>query len=90
MPGPSICSWGRGNYAIRDADYRYIRYFDGSEELYAHAKDADEWTNVADNPEYAAVKARLAKALPHNEAPLEMNGIAEWSITTSADKPDKK
>jgi len=90
VPQPSVCSWGRGNYAIRDADYRYIRYFDGGEELYAHAKDPDEWTNVADNPEYAAVKARLAKALPQNEAPLVTEGAAEWSITTSADRPNKK
>lgn len=89
VPEPSICSWGRGNYAIRDADFRYIRYFDGSEELYAHIKDPDEWTNVADNPEYAVVKARLAKALPANEAPLVTDGAAEWSITTSADRPDK-
>jgi arylsulfatase A-like enzyme len=90
LPTPSICSWGRGNYALRDADYRYIRYFDGSEELYSHEKDPDEWTNLADNPEYAAVKDRMAKYFPANEAPLFMEYIADWSITTSADKPDKK
>ncbi len=89
VPEPAICSWGRGNYAVRDANFRYIRYFDGSEELYAHAKDPDEWDNVADNPEYAVVKARLAKALPKKEAPLELQGIAKWSITTSADKPGR-
>ncbi|MEX0321767.1 MAG: sulfatase [Puniceicoccaceae bacterium] len=90
LPTPSICSWGRGNYALRDANYRYIRYFDGSEELYSHEKDPDEWTNLADNPEYAAVKERLSEYFPKKEAPLEMDYIADWSITTSADKPDRK
>lgn len=89
VPEPAICSWGRGNYAIRDADYRYIRYFDGSEELYAHDRDPDEWNNLAGNPEYAAVKERLARTLPATEAPLVLDGVAEWSITTSADKPEK-
>ncbi len=89
LPGPSICSWGRGNYALRDANYRYIRYFDGSEELYSHEKDPDEWTNLADNPEYAAVKERLAVFFPKNEAPLVKEFVADWSITTSADNPKK-
>jgi arylsulfatase A-like enzyme len=89
LPEPSICSWGRGNYALRDADYRYIRYFDGSEELYSHQKDPDEWTNLAENPEYTSVKKRLAQYFPETEAPLVQEFVAEWSITTSADRPDK-
>jgi arylsulfatase A-like enzyme len=90
LPEPAICSWGRGNYTVRDEKFRYTRYFNGGEELYFHSQDPDEWTNLADNPEYAAEKARLAVFLPKNEAPLVKEFVAEWSIPSSADKPKKK
>ena len=44
-------SFGPGNYAILSERYRFIQYNDGSEELYDHSKDAQEWYNVIDNPE---------------------------------------
>jgi len=87
LPKPSTCSWGRGNYAIRDRDWRYTRYYDGGEELYSHANDPDEWTNLAKNPEYDAVKKRLAAHLPEKEVPTVMEGLEGWSIPVSADKP---
>ena len=87
MPGPAICSWGRGNYTVRTRDWRYTRYYDGGEELYDHTKDPDEWTNLAANPEYADAKLRLAAHLPQQEVPIVMEGLEEWSIPYSADKP---
>ncbi|MEX0326394.1 MAG: sulfatase [Puniceicoccaceae bacterium] len=90
LPEPSICTWGRGNYTIRDKDFRYTRYFNGGEEFYAHEVDPDEWTNLADDPAYADEKARLAAYLPKDEAPLVKEGIAPWSIPPSADKPEQK
>ena len=47
---PAITTWGRGNYAVRDDQWRYIRYFDGGEELYDHSSDPQEWNNLADDP----------------------------------------
>lgn len=38
-------SFGPGNVAIKSERYRYIRYHDGSEEFYDHAKDPHELTN---------------------------------------------
>lgn len=64
----AVTTHGRGNHGIRDRDWRYIRYADGSEELYDHRKDPNEWTNLANEPDYAEVKDRLAKALPASEA----------------------
>jgi arylsulfatase A-like enzyme len=88
---PAICTWGRGNFTLRNKDWRYIRYYDGGEELYLHTKDPDEWTNLANNPEYAAVKKSLAAYLPKTEAPLILEGLegglTSWSIPYSADKP---
>lgn len=65
---PALTTHGRNNHAVRDERWRYIRYADGSEELYDHQEDPMEWTNVADRPENAAVKKRLAKWLPTTNA----------------------
>ena len=47
--GDHAINRGKSNRAVRDQDWRYIRYWDGSEELYNHAVDPHEWTNLAGN-----------------------------------------
>ena len=84
---PAITSWGRGNYAIRTRKWRYIRYFDGSEELYNHADDPQEWLNLATKPSMAEQKQKLATWLPKHEAPLVLSGKALHSVI-DADEPD--
>jgi arylsulfatase A-like enzyme len=64
-----ICSYGDGNTAIRSKRWRYIRYEDGSEELYDHHVDANEWTNQATNPEFKKVKETLAELIPEDQHP---------------------
>jgi arylsulfatase A-like enzyme len=68
---PAITTHGRGNHAVRIRDWRYIRYADGSEELYHHGMDPNEWTNLAEETVYGDVKAKLAAFLPalDQEAP---------------------
>lgn len=52
---------GKENHlATRDQHFRYIRYADGSEELYDHRQDPHEWHNLANKDAYRAVKATLA------------------------------
>ena len=68
-PLPAITTHGRGNHAVRADNWRYIRYADGSEELYDHAQDEYEWTNLASQPELREAKAALAAHLPKVEAP---------------------
>jgi arylsulfatase A-like enzyme len=63
----AVCSHGRGNHAAIDAQWRYIRYADGSEELYDHQADPHEWTNRAADPELRPIKTRLAQHLPKRE-----------------------
>jgi arylsulfatase A-like enzyme len=65
---PALTTHGRGNHALRSERWRYIRYANGDEELYDHANDPNEWTNLAGRPEFAAVKAELAKSLPKSDA----------------------
>ena len=66
---PSLTTYGKGNHAIRSARYRYIRYADGSEELYDHQVDPMEYKNLADIAELKIVKTELAKWMPKVNAP---------------------
>jgi arylsulfatase A-like enzyme len=70
---PALMTQGRGNHAVRSRDWRYIRYKDGTEELY-DCKTDDPWnhTNLLageDKHNYAAVVAEHRKWLPATEAP---------------------
>ncbi len=66
---PVVTTYGFGNHAVRSERWRYIRYADGSEELYDHDNDPLEWTNLAGDPKYASVKQELAKWLPKVNTP---------------------
>ncbi|MFP4144996.1 MAG: sulfatase [Phycisphaeraceae bacterium] len=57
--------------SIRTADWRYIWYGTGEEELYDHREDPHELNNLAGDPEYADVKQRLKMRL------LEWNALTE-------------
>jgi arylsulfatase A-like enzyme len=67
---PAITTYDRFEYSIRNERWRYIRYIDDTEELYDHSNDPEEWTNLAGDPNLAAVKAELATYIPSNPAPL--------------------
>jgi arylsulfatase A-like enzyme len=47
---PAISTHNQGNHAVRSERWRYIRYADGSEELYDMQRDPHEWTNLAGDP----------------------------------------
>lgn len=68
-PHGALTTFGPGNHSVRTEEWRYIRYADGSEELYAHPKDPHEWHNLASDPAHAATCASLRKLLPANDAP---------------------
>lgn len=66
---PSVIEFRRGNAAVRDDRFRYIRYADGSEELYDHQVDPHEWNNLASLPSMRATIQRLTLSLPLEWAP---------------------
>ncbi|MFO8011987.1 MAG: sulfatase-like hydrolase/transferase [Phycisphaerae bacterium] len=66
---PALTTHGRNNHSLRSERWRYIRYADGSEELYDHARDEMEWTNLAGDPACDAIKKRLARYLPEVNVP---------------------
>jgi arylsulfatase A-like enzyme len=68
----AVTTLGQGNHAVRDERWRYIRYADGSEELYDHATDPNEWNNLAvtrPDPSHARVMARLRQHIPQVNVP---------------------
>lgn len=66
-----ITTHGYGNHAVRTDRWRYIRYEDGTEELYDHSHDQAEWYNLAEAPEWAHVLTSLRIHLPKHNAPWD-------------------
>ena len=60
----AITSLMQHNHTVRTQRWRYITYADGSEELYDHENDPNEWENLANKPELAEVIITLKKHLP--------------------------
>lgn len=59
-----VTSNGPEEHAVRTERWRYIVYGDGTEELYDHDADPNEWTNVASAPENAATVEHLRGFVP--------------------------
>jgi hypothetical protein len=66
---PAITSHNQGNHGVRTERWRYIRYADGSEELYDILNDPREWTNLAGRREHATVLAEHRRWLPKIDLP---------------------
>ena len=54
-------------FRVRDDRWRRYRYADGSEELYDHERDPQEWTNLARDRRLDAVRERLGKGMPEGQ-----------------------
>ena len=61
---PAITTHNHDNHGIRSEHWRYIRYADGSEELYDMRKDPNEWDNLANDPKYDSIKKEHSEFLP--------------------------
>jgi arylsulfatase A-like enzyme len=93
-PEDTKSPWALNHHAARSKNYRYIRYSDGSEELYDHSLDPNEWTNQAANSAYAPAKAVMKQRLfaslgLTNTNNLVANGsfesdLSSWVATGSA------
>jgi arylsulfatase A-like enzyme len=69
MRRPALTTYLFKNHALRSARWRYIRYHDGTEELYHTERDPNEWKNLAGDPEYAGIKKKFAAHFPRTDAP---------------------
>ena len=84
---PAVTTWYYNNHAVRDRDFRYIRYRDGSEELYDHRSDPNEHRNLSADSEYGAVKERLGAYIPQNNVVPDV--IAEGGLDSFGRKVEK-
>jgi arylsulfatase A-like enzyme len=76
---PALTFWGRHNTAVRTDKYRYIRYEDGSEELYDHSVDANEWNNIAVDPATESIRNNLARHIPAPQVPMSSVSYFTWN-----------
>ena len=66
-PYHAVTTFMQNNHSVRSENYRYIRYHDGSEELYNNQIDPNEWKNLlADgiSEEEMEIIKTLKKSLP--------------------------
>lgn len=81
----ALTTYARRNHSLRTERYRYIRYEDGSEELYDHEFDPEEWENIAGDPEQAELIFRFRLELPRRNAKYHAStkkkSINEWFQT---------
>jgi choline-sulfatase len=65
---PAITTHNHDNHGVRSERWRYIRYADGSEELYDMQQDPMEWHNLASDPSLESIKQEHARFLPASSA----------------------
>lgn len=72
---PAVTIWGKDNVSVRSKKWRYIRYCDGTEELYNLEKDKNEWENLVytDRNLYSEVIENLEKYLPECKEPASFS-----------------
>lgn len=71
-PHMAITTFGKDNHSVRSESHRYIRYSDGSEEVYDLRNDPNEWHNLAGDESMSSLKSDMAKFFPEvNAEPAE-------------------
>ncbi len=74
---PGFTSYGDQFSSVRSERYRYIRYPDGTQELYDHRSDPYENTNIAHKSENKAIIDQLARSIPKSfKKPIEDKSAA--------------
>ena len=65
---PAISEIKIGHVAVRSQDWRYIRYNDGTEELYDKQNDPNDWYNLAGEEQYRDIIDAHKKYIPETFA----------------------
>ena len=77
-PAATVITWARGNHAVQTDRWRYMHYYDGSQELYDHRTDPLEWHNLADRVEFQQQKQQLQKWVPGNADVEHFVRMGKW------------
>ncbi|MCC6536940.1 MAG: sulfatase [Bryobacterales bacterium] len=80
---PTVSTYLQNNHAVIDEQWRYIRYADGSEELYDRRADPHEHTNVAGEARHTRRKQAMARWIPaKNVAPVPDRSQFDFDFAT--------
>ncbi len=74
----AVTTIGRGTHSVTDGRWRYVRYFDGSEELYDLESDPNEWFNIATRPDHSKTKQELARHIPIDKRFRQLVRWGRW------------
>jgi arylsulfatase A-like enzyme len=80
-----VATVGRGTHSVFNRRWRYIRYFDGSEELYDLQGDPREWFNLAQDPKHDAIKQQLARHIPEDKRYGQFVRWGRWKCVFPVD-----
>jgi hypothetical protein len=82
-----VTTVGRGTHSVHSRHWRYVRYFDGSEELYDLRTDPREWFNIASDPEHESVKRPLASVIREDDRFRQFARYGRWKCVFPVDGP---
>lgn len=71
------------HFSIRQDDWHYIQYGDGTSELYDLATDPEEWTNISSDPQHAKLIKELQSHIPKDRKPLVDTEAIIWKDVLS-------
>ncbi|VGO20819.1 Arylsulfatase [Pontiella sulfatireligans] len=83
----------KNSYLLRTDEWAYIQHGKNGElglQLFDMKKDPKQYTNLAENPEYASVVARFKKQLGTKLKELSSNDLADVRAAKAAAKKDKQ
>jgi len=66
---PAVTTHGFHRFSVRSGPWRYIRYQNGTEELYDHRVDNHEFTNLGNSTETEAQRAKFRELVPSEWEP---------------------
>ncbi|MHC4996980.1 MAG: sulfatase [Planctomycetota bacterium] len=76
---------GWEHFSIRKGDWHYIRYGDGTAELYNLAEDPEEWRNLAGDARYTKEIEALRRHIPQERKPYRKTKPIRWADVLSGE-----
>ncbi|MEM9588777.1 MAG: sulfatase-like hydrolase/transferase, partial [Planctomycetota bacterium] len=84
QPRFAVTTVGRGTFSVVSDQHRYIRFFDGSEQLYDRESDPLEWNNRINDPELQSIRSRLRGQVPEMPQVAHYVRYREWKAVLYA------
>lgn len=82
----ALTTFGRGNYSLRTDQWRYIRYYDGTRELYNLESDPNEWHSLANASAHQTLITELDALLPQPTDIAATARYGDWKVVLPANE----